>query len=77
MPGTGASSSANFVTRPGTWVANANPTMLPMSCVTSAKRSTFSLASTPIMSRACVALSNPPAGCDDSPMPRRSGTITV
>ena len=57
--------------------ANWNATMLPMSCATTSACSTSSAVSTPATSPAWVFLSKPPAGLEDRPSPRRSGTITV
>src|SRR5262245_37492280 len=51
--------------------------MLPMSWATTAVLSYPSPVTTARMSSACVFLSYPPAGFDDRPIPRRSGTTTV
>ena len=77
MPGTGASMRAKRRTRLGYCAANAYPTMLPMSWVTRSARSIFNASRTPATSAACVFLSKPPAGLEDRPSPRRSGTTTV
>ena len=64
------------VTRLACWAAKAKPTIFPISWVTRSAPSIFNSSSTPATSPACVFLSKPPAGLDESPIPRRSGTTT-
>src|SRR5215470_18626486 len=59
IPGSGASITTQRVTRAGNCAASAQPTMLPMSCVTRAAFSIFSLSITWAISRPCAFLSYP------------------